>query len=158
MAKLFAVYVKNASFWKLCYLFWKLYYLSGHIRKWKVFFLQPFEVCVIVFVERNDCKSHLVVLTNLAFILTLFRLGFFVQSVTGGGGGRGGGLLAPPPLCISGKNNARVMKFTHNDHLRTKKPHIQFWLATPHDDVTVTSYSDFSMFLIIFPLRYVKYQ
>ena len=30
------------------------------------------------------------------------------------------------PLCISGTNNARVMKFTHNDHLRTKKPHTQF--------------------------------
>ena len=59
---------------------------------------------------------------------------------------------------ISGTNNARVMKFTHNDNLRTKKPHTQFWLATPNDDVTVTSYSDFSMFLIIFPLRYVKYQ
>ena len=40
--------------------------------------------------------------------LTLFRLGFFGQSVTGGGGG---GLLGPP-LCISGTNNARVMKFT----------------------------------------------
>ena len=39
----------------------------------------------------------------------------------------GGGLLGPPPpLCISGTNNARVMKFTHNDHLRTKKPHTQF--------------------------------
>ena len=47
-----------------------------------------------------------------------------------------GGLLETP-LCISGTNNARVMKisgtnnarvmkFTHNDHLRTKKPHIQF--------------------------------
>ena len=36
-----------------------------------------------------------------------------------------GGLLGPP-LCISGTNNARVMKFTHNDHLRTKKPHTQF--------------------------------
>ena len=48
-------------------------------------------------------------------------LGFFGQSVTGGGGG--GGLLGPP-LCISGTNNARVMKFTHNDHLHTKKaPH-----------------------------------
>ena len=54
------------------------------------------------------------------FILTLFRLGFFGQSVTGGV------LLGPPPLCISGTNNARVMKFTHNDHLRTKKPHTQF--------------------------------
>ena len=34
-----------------------------------------------------------------------------------------------------------------------------FYMAwpTPNDDVTVTSYSDFSMFLI-FPLRYVKYQ
>ena len=51
--------------------------------------------------------------------LTLFRLGFFGQSVTGGG-------LLGPPLCISGTNNARVMKFTHNDHLRTKKPHTQF--------------------------------
>ena len=52
----------------------------------------------------------------LTSILTLFRLGlgFFGQSVTGGGGG--GGLLWPP-LCISGTNNARVMKFTHNDHL-----------------------------------------
>ena len=29
-------------------------------------------------------------------------------------------------LCISGTNNARVMKSTHNDHLRTKKPHTQF--------------------------------
>ena len=38
--------------------------------------------------------------------------------------GGGGGLLGPP-LCISGTNNARVMKFTHNDHLRTKKPHTQ---------------------------------
>ena len=83
-------------------------------------------------------------------ILTLFRLGFFGQSVTGRGGS-----LDPPPLCISGTNNARVMKFTHNDHVRTNP---QFWLATPNDDVTVTSYSDFSMFLIIFPLRYVKYQ
>ena len=55
------------------------------------------------------------------FLLTLFRLGFFGQSVTGGGGG---GLLGPP-LCISGTNNARVMKFTHNDHLHTKKPHTQ---------------------------------
>ena len=36
-----------------------------------------------------------------------------------------GGLLGPP-LCISGTNNARVMKFTHNDHLRTKKPHTLF--------------------------------
>ena len=52
--------------------------------------------------------------------LTLFRLGFFGQSVTGGGG------LLGPPLCISGTNNARVMKFTHNDHLRTKKPHTLF--------------------------------
>ena len=51
--------------------------------------------------------------------LTLFRLGFFGQSVTGGG-------LLGPPLCISGTNNARVMKFTHNDHLHTKKPHTQF--------------------------------
>ena len=48
--------------------------------------------------------------------LTLFRLGFFGQSVTGGG-------LLGPPLCISGTNNARVLKFTHNDHLRKKKPH-----------------------------------
>ena len=56
-------------------------------------------------------------------MLTLFRLGFFGQSVTGGGGG-GGGLLGPP-LCISGTNNARVMKFTHNDHLHTKKPRTQ---------------------------------
>ena len=94
-------------------------------------------------------------LNNLApSYLTLFRLGFFGQSVTGEGVG---GLLRPP-LCISGTNNARVMKFTHNDHLHTKKLHTQFWLATPNDDVTVTSYSDFSMFLIIFPLRYVKYQ
>ena len=54
--------------------------------------------------------------------LTLFRLGFFGQSVTGGGGGA----LLGPPLFISGTNNARVMKFTHNDHLRTKKPHTQF--------------------------------
>ena len=53
------------------------------------------------------------------YSLTLFRLGFFGQSVTGGG-------LLGPPLCISGTNNARVMKFTHNDHLRTKKPHTQF--------------------------------
>ena len=53
-------------------------------------------------------------------LLTLFRLGFFGQSVTGGGG------LLGPPLCISGTNNARVMKFTHNDHLHTKKPHTQF--------------------------------
>ena len=52
--------------------------------------------------------------------ITLFRLGFFGQSVTGVGG------LLGPPLCISGTNNARVMKFTHNDHLRTKKPHTQF--------------------------------
>ena len=37
----------------------------------------------------------------------------------------GWGLLGPS-LCISGTNNARVMKFTHNDHLRTKKPHTQF--------------------------------
>ena len=51
--------------------------------------------------------------------LTLFRLGFFGQSMTGGG-------LLGPPLCISGTNNARVMKFTHNDHLYTKKPHTQF--------------------------------
>ena len=51
--------------------------------------------------------------------LTLFRLGFFGQSVTGGG-------LLGPPLCISGTNNARVMKFTHNDHLHTKKHHTQF--------------------------------
>ena len=55
-------------------------------------------------------------------LLTLFRLGFFGQSVTWGGGK---GLLGPP-LCISGTNNARVMKFTHNDHLRTKKPNTQF--------------------------------
>ena len=75
-------------------------------------------------------------------------------------GGGGGGSSEPPrnPLGISGTNNARVMKFTHNDNLHTKKPHTQCWLATPNDDVTVTSYSDFSMFLIIFPLRYVKYQ
>ena len=53
--------------------------------------------------------------------LTLFRLGFFGQSVTGEGGG-----LLGPPLCISGTNSARIMKFTHNDHLRTKKPHTQF--------------------------------
>ena len=84
--------------------------------------------------------------------LTLFRLGFFGQSVTGVGG-------APrTPLCISGTNNARVMKFTHSDHLRKKKPHTQFSLATLNDDVTVTSYSDFLMFLIIFSLSYVKYQ
>ena len=38
----------------------------------------------------------------------------------------GGGGLLGPPLCISGTNNAKVMKFTHNDHLRTKKPHTQF--------------------------------
>ena len=68
-----------------------------------------------------------------------------------------GGLLGPP-LFISGTNNARVVKFTHNDHLHTRKPHTQSWLATPNDDVTVTSYSNFSMFLIIFPLRYVKYK
>ena len=37
----------------------------------------------------------------------------------------GGGLLGPP-LCISETNNARVMKFRHNDHLRTKTPHTQF--------------------------------
>ena len=37
----------------------------------------------------------------------------------------GGGLLGPP-LFISGTSNARVMIFTHNDHLRTKKPHTQF--------------------------------
>ena len=70
----------------------------------------------------------------------------------------GGGGAPRSPLCISGTNNARVMIFTHNDHLRTKKTHTQFSLATPHDDVTVTSYSDFSMFLIIFPLRNIKYQ
>ena len=58
-----------------------------------------------------------------------------------------GGAPRTPPLCISGTNNATVKKFTHTDHLRTKKPHTQFWLATPNDDVTVTSYSDFSMFL-----------
>ena len=40
-------------------------------------------------------------------------------------GGGGGGLLGPP-LFISGTSNARVMIFTHNDHLRTKKPHTQF--------------------------------
>ena len=51
--------------------------------------------------------------------LTLFRLGFSGQSVTEGGGGG----VPRTPLCISGTNNARVMKFTHNDHLRTKKPH-----------------------------------
>ena len=38
----------------------------------------------------------------------------------------GGGGLVGPPLCISGTNNARVMKFIHNDHLYTKKPHTQF--------------------------------
>ena len=102
-----------------------------------------------IFLERIFLKLEIADAT-----LTLFRLRFFGQSVTGGGGG---GLLGPP-LCISGTNNARVMKFTHNDHLRTKKPYTQFLLATPNDDVTVTSYSDFSMFLIIFPLRYVTYQ
>ena len=39
--------------------------------------------------------------------------------------GGGGGLLGPP-FWISATNNARVMKFTHNDHLCTKKPHTQF--------------------------------
>ena len=56
--------------------------------------------------------------------LTLFRLGFFGQSVTGGRGG--GSSDPPPPLCISGTNNARVMKYTQNDNLNTKKPHTQF--------------------------------
>ena len=37
-----------------------------------------------------------------------------------------GGAPRTPPLCISGTNNATVMKFTHNDHLRIKKPHTQF--------------------------------
>ena len=38
----------------------------------------------------------------------------------GGGGG------PRPPHSIDGTKNARVMKFTHNDHLRTKKPNTQF--------------------------------
>ena len=97
----------------------------------------------------NSCLSF----PERFFFLTLFRLGFFGQSVTGGGGD-----LLGPPLCMSGTNDARVMIFTHNDYLHTKKPHTKFSLATRNDDVTVTSYSDFSMFLIIFPLRYVKYQ
>ena len=37
----------------------------------------------------------------------------------------GGGGSSEPPLCISGTNNARVMKFRHNDHLHTEKPHTQ---------------------------------
>ena len=41
-------------------------------------------------------------------------------------GDKGGGGLLGLPLCISGTNNARVMKFTYNDHLRTKKPHTHF--------------------------------
>ena len=30
--------------------------------------------------------------------------------------------ICDPPLFISGTNNARVMKFTHNDHLRSPTP------------------------------------
>ena len=63
------------------------------------------------------------IMLSVILNLTLFRLGFFGQSVTGGGGG---GLLGPPPLSISETNNARVMKFTHNDHFHTKKPNTQF--------------------------------
>ena len=60
---------------------------------------------------------------RLAFYLNPIQTGLFWQSVTGRGGGGG----APrTPLCISGTNNARAMKFTHNDHLHTKKPHTQF--------------------------------
>ena len=50
------------------------------------------------------------------------QTGLFWSICDGGGGGG----PRTPPLCISGTNNARVMKFTHNDHLRTKKPHTQF--------------------------------
>ena len=53
-------------------------------------------------------------------VLALFRLGFFGESVTEGGGGS-----SDHPLCIFETNNVRVMKFTHNDDLRTKKPHTQ---------------------------------
>ena len=94
--------------------------------------------------DQSDCRKLFVQLWNytkksifkiLLIVLTLFRLGFFGQSVTGGW------LLGPPPppSCISGTNNARVMKFTHNDHLDTKKPqhpvltcHTQWWR---HSDV-----------------------
>ena len=54
-------------------------------------------------------------------ILNPIQTGLFWSICDWGGGG-----LLGPPLCISGTNNARVMKFTHNDHLRTKKPHTQF--------------------------------
>ena len=107
--------------------------------------------------RRNHCcllaqtSSHF---TEPLLLVNPIQTGLFWSICDWGGGGA----LLGPPLCISGTKNARVMKFTHNDHLHTKKSHTQFWLATPNDDVTVTSYSDFSMFLIIFPLRYVKYQ
>ena len=97
------------------------------------------------FFQRKSAHDHL---------FKPIQTGLFWSICDWGGGGEG---LLGPPFCISGTNNARVMKFTHNNHLRTKKPHTQFWLATPNDDVTVTSYSDLSMFVIIFPLRYVKY-
>ena len=58
---------------------------------------------------------------HLYLQLNPIQTGLFWPSVTGGGGRWG----APrTPLCIPGTNNARVMKFTHNDHLCTKKPHM----------------------------------
>ena len=57
-------------------------------------------------------KKNKSVLINGVSVLTLFRLGFFGQSVTGGGGSSDPSSVSLEPI--------------HNDHLRTKKPHTQF--------------------------------
>ena len=83
-------------------------------------YAQTFNIASFIYVRKFNARTRVEITRRWKPTLTLFRLGFFGQSVTGGGG------LLGPPLCISGTNNARVMKFTHNDHLRTKKPHTQF--------------------------------
>lgn len=53
----------------------------------------------------------------LLWLLTLFRLGFFGQSVTGGEGSSDPSSGSLEPIMLGSWN------FTHNDHLRAKKPY-----------------------------------
>ena len=75
------------------------------------------DACILVMASVDCARVHLKTFSSL---LNPIQTGLFWSICDWGGA------LLGPPLCISGTNNARVMKFTHNDHLHTKKPHTQF--------------------------------
>ena len=62
-------------------------------------YAQTFNIASFIYVRKFNARTRVEITRRWKPTLTLFRLGFFGQSV------RGGLLGPPPPLCISGTNN-----------------------------------------------------